>query len=322
MRVFIALGLGILTIAPRVWADAASSEEKAAKAEQLFEQGKKLFHDDQFVKAAAAFRQANALRPNWKILYNIGQSEAAAKRYGMAVEAFQQYLVLGGDDVPLERHNQLLDEIERLRLILGAVTVKAPAGLLVRIDSIQRGTTPLAGPILVTSGIDHRVTIHDENKEVYSAVVRLNGEESRTVSFAEPSEAEETPVLASGTTKPPVADEKGKKLKIAGISLLGVGAAGLIAGAVTGGLALSLDDDIEPHCEPDGCPAEYQDDSERVDNLALATDFLLISGGIIAAAGATLLVVYGLRERRERNTLAVLPSIAPTQVGLTLTKEF
>lgn len=322
MRVFIALGLGILAMAPRIWADAPSKEERAAKAKQLFEQGKELFDDDQFVEAATAFRQANALRPNWKILYNIGQSEAAAKRYGMAVEAFQQYLVLGGDDVPFERHNQLLDEIERLRLILGAVTVKAPNGLIVRIDEIQRGTTPLAGPILVTSGIDHRVTIHNGNKEVYSAIVRLNGEESRTVSFAKPSEEEEMLASSSGTTIPSVADKKGKKLKIAGITLLGVGAAGLIAGAATGGLALSLDDDIQPHCEPDGCPAEYQDDSERVDNLALSTDILLISGGIIAATGATLLVVYGLRERRERNTVAVLPSIAPTQVGLMLTKEF
>jgi tetratricopeptide (TPR) repeat protein len=108
--------------------------EDAVRAEAAFEEGKRLYHDESFEAAAAAFRKAYELRPNWKILYNIGQSEAASKRYGLAVEAFERYLVMGGDDIDQNRRDEVLEEMEKFRKIVGSIEIKAPDGLVVLVD--------------------------------------------------------------------------------------------------------------------------------------------------------------------------------------------
>ena len=64
-----------------------------------FAEAKRYFMDGQFGKAAMKFREANVLKPSWKLFYNIGQCETAAKHYGLALEAFEQYLARGGDGV-------------------------------------------------------------------------------------------------------------------------------------------------------------------------------------------------------------------------------
>ena len=57
---------------------------------------------ERFLEAVRAFRSANEINPSWKIEFNIGQCEAALKRYGLAMEAFEKYLALGGDEVPTD----------------------------------------------------------------------------------------------------------------------------------------------------------------------------------------------------------------------------
>ena len=61
-----------------------------------------LYGDKKFKEAADAFRLANHLRRSWKLLYNIGQCEAAAKRYGMALDAFERYVAEGGFSLKAE----------------------------------------------------------------------------------------------------------------------------------------------------------------------------------------------------------------------------
>ena len=73
----------------------AEDEDPKDKAVQAFQEGKRLYGDKKFKEAADAFRLANHLRRSWKLLYNIGQCEAAAKRYGMALDAFERYVAEG-----------------------------------------------------------------------------------------------------------------------------------------------------------------------------------------------------------------------------------
>ena len=57
------------------------SAAKAAEgldAQVAFREGVKLFRSDRYKEAATSFRKAYELKSNWKIQYNIGQSEAAA----------------------------------------------------------------------------------------------------------------------------------------------------------------------------------------------------------------------------------------------------
>jgi len=78
-------------------AGAAEAEQTARDA---FKRGIGLVEKAQYQEAAKAFADAYTLQPSWKILYNIGQCQAALKEYGLAIENFERYLTDGGDDVP------------------------------------------------------------------------------------------------------------------------------------------------------------------------------------------------------------------------------
>ncbi|MBN2673405.1 MAG: tetratricopeptide repeat protein [Deltaproteobacteria bacterium] len=110
--------------------------DKAA-AKEAFDEGTKLFSQKQYDEAAERFREAYALKATWKLLYNIGQAEAAAKRYGLALEAFERYLAEGGDEVENSRRSEVLEEIRKMRDMVGDLLVKGPADAVVSVDGVE-----------------------------------------------------------------------------------------------------------------------------------------------------------------------------------------
>ena len=148
VSVAILLMIGVLLLTVNVNAGTKIEEAKVAcgKGRDLFEQGN-------YVEAAGSFRKAYELKPNWKILYNIGQCEASAKRHGLALTAFEEYFSRGGDDIPPERKDEVLAEISRLKLIVGMLEIFAPDGAEIAIDNVIRGTAPLS------SGPAHHVPV-------------------------------------------------------------------------------------------------------------------------------------------------------------------
>jgi tetratricopeptide (TPR) repeat protein len=110
VSVAILLMIGVLLLTVNV-----NAGTKIEEAEVAYGKGRDLFEQGKYVKAAGSFRKAYELKPNWKILYNIGQCEAAAKRHGLALKAFEEYLSRGGDDIPPERKDEVPAEISRLK---------------------------------------------------------------------------------------------------------------------------------------------------------------------------------------------------------------
>ncbi len=89
----------------------------------------------------------------------------------------------------------------------------------------------------------------------------------------------------------------------------GVGAAGMIAGAILGGLALAAHDSAL------GAPSQRETDTEQrhAQDLAIATDIALIAGGVILAAGVAwgvIDLVGAQGESEARLRLHVLPAMA------------
>ena len=137
---------------------ASAGEERTDQKKEavaLFNSGVSFFNNGEHQKAVDSFRKANRLFPAWKLQYNIGQCEAALKRYGLAIEAFEHYLGAGGDDIPEERRDEVLNELDRLRRMVANVRVKGEDGVGIFIDGIERGRTPMQSPILVTAGVEH-----------------------------------------------------------------------------------------------------------------------------------------------------------------------
>ena len=86
--------------------------------------------------------------------------------------------------------------------------------------------------------------------------------------------------------------------------LAGTGAASLIAGAVTGGMALGLNGDINDLCAPvcSGDPATITDDYDRMNTLANVSTATLIIGGVLAATGVTLVIVDATSDDDDAST--------------------
>ncbi len=90
-------------------------------------------------------------------------------------------------------------------------------------------------------------------------------------------------------------------------TLIGIGGAALIAGSITGILALDKTSDIEDNCPGNVCPSDYdlQSNRDSADTLSTFTDVLLIGGGIVAATGLVLLFVLDDDDTEEQHISAM-----------------
>jgi hypothetical protein len=203
-----AIGLALL-----VSAAAAAEETNDEKARTWFKQGVKRFDEQKFDDALYAFEQADRLNPSWKIAFNIGQCQAALKRYGLAIEAFERYLAEGGDEVPDDRRTKVLDELSQFRKMVGGVMVTGEDDVVVVIDDIVRGSTPMNQPILVTAGVKHNIKMVKQEEVLKTVQETVRGESTLEirVSGGEAGAPVPAPAPAAATTDtaPAEAEDEG-----------------------------------------------------------------------------------------------------------------
>jgi hypothetical protein len=266
-----AIGLALLS------GGAAAGQDNVAEARELFKQGVDQFDQQSYEEALVAFRKADQLNPSWKIAFNIGQCQAALKRYGLAIEAFERYLAEGGDEVPDDRRTKVLDELSQFRKMVGGVMVKGQDDVVVVIDDIVRGSTPMNQPILVTAGVRHHIKLVKQEEEIKTLVETVRGESTLEIDLSDTAPPPPAPVPAdtddSGQPAPP--PEEGE-----GISpvwfWVGLGATAVFAGGAVGAnFALK-------RMKNDGI--ESDDDFNNARGIRIAG---LASLGLAAAAGIT-----------------------------------
>jgi len=168
--------------------ESSSGREPSARFEgedrfgkDYFQRAVALFNGGSFEEAAEYFRMAYEARRNYKMLYNIGQAEMSAKRYGLALEAFERYISIGGNRVPEDRRGAVLGEIELLRRMVGTVVVAAPPGFQVIINSVRRGTTPDVRGFFIKAEYTHIVELWKEEQRVFRQNVALNAGQTKQV---------------------------------------------------------------------------------------------------------------------------------------------
>lgn len=88
-----------------------------------------------------------------------------------------------------------------------------------------------------------------------------------------------------------------------GYALIGVGAAIAIAGAIVGGVALSLSDELAGACAGGVCPEDRRGDLDTGPALALSADVLLPVGAVTAVVG--LILLFTVTEEEAAPSAAV-----------------
>ncbi len=338
------------TIGPAQEKDAV---DKKAAAKDAFNEGSRLFDEGAFVEASAAFRRSMSLAPSWKLYYNIGHSEAAAKRYGMALEAFQLYLAEAGDAIPEDRETEVVEQIRELKNKVGSVRVTAPEGAVIFIDDVQRGVAPMVASMKVAAGRDQHVVVKLGEEVLLDQTIRVWAEEEIALVAGQKQEeppSEEVPPPEAPVEKEPapveVEEEKPAMveipakdddggipvvqtieqkhpLRITGAVLLTVGAVGLAAGAATGVVTIIKAKQLEENCPGQVCTTEEDETDLKVARaMAKVTTIALPVGGGLALTGLVLMIVGRRLERKGMSSFNVLPVVGPGFSGISLERSF
>lgn len=310
-----------VSMAQTTAAEDVVNREDDSPAVRAFEEAKALFNAARYIEASQRFREADRLRSSWKLWFNIGQCEAAAKRNGLALEAFEKYAALGGDEIDADRRTAVMEEIARLQPIVGFLEVEAPDGATVMIDRMNRGTTPLAGPLMIAAAVEHEVIITGGNAATTTKTVKVAG--GRTIKI-------HTSAVESGTGPSPAPQAETaalpakSKLPPIGWTLFGVGAASLVAGTATGITALVKSNNLSSECPNQNCAdGSYSDKRNTIEKLSVTTDVLLAVGGTVAVTGLVLALV-GRKKNKKHEAAAfnLTPYLAPTGGGLFIAQRF
>lgn len=263
------------------------------EARKHFNEGVRLSASGKSGEVAQAldeFQKAYDLVPNWRILYNIGQTSRHVRDHARSLRAFEKYLA-EGDDIPRARRQEVEREIAQLGPLVARVELGGSAdGAEVTVDGKPAGKMPLAQPLYVNAG-KHTVRVSAEGKRPFEKELELaGGKTERLEILLEPLPSGPAPkptATATATTKPPPPPPSSDYSTAATLSWIGAGV--FAAGAAGIGVwALLESNDLADtaYAGPDRLPAEDSDmasQASRIDTLAVVTDVLV--GAAVVSAG-------------------------------------
>jgi Tetratricopeptide repeat/PEGA domain len=270
-------------------------------ARQHFAQATKLYKDGDFDAALVQFERAYEVKPNYKVLYNIGQTYFQLRQYVEARDAMQRYVKEGGAQVEGERLSAVTKDLADLEKRIANVTINVNAtDAAVLVDGKKVGTTPLAGPVAMSEG-QRTVSVEAPNRGVLQRLIRVAGGESQTLNLT----VEEAKVIVVHTNSDAKPVHLGPVFWTTAIGAIALGA----GAGVTGYVALKAQHDNKDQLNELGVTPKQLDDSDkRAKNFALTTDIL--AGAAIVCVGVATVIWISTPSSKSQMGLAVTPGSA------------
>jgi hypothetical protein len=271
--------------------DSADTSSDVEQARKHFSQGLKLYKDGDFDAALIQFERAYAVKPNFKVLYNIAQCHFEMHQYVAARDKLSQYLKEGEGSIEAERKTAVENDLGELQHRIAHLTLSVNVdGATVYVDGKKAGTTPLTAAIDVNEG-QRTISVETPDRGSKQRVVQLAGGDQQAVSieFEAPSAAAPLQPSRNESARAALGEPQGLG---AGFWITGISALALGAGAgVTGYLALQAQHDHEDDVQRFGVTSTQLDDSrDRAKTFALTTD-ILAGSAVVCAGIATILLV-------------------------------
>lgn len=332
-------GAALLLIATLLSAT-GRADDKTDQARIHFNEGVSLFEEGDYERAAIAFARAYELKPSYKILYNIGQTENELKHYARALQAYQKYLAEGGDEVPADRAKELAKIVKRLEALVGRVLIDYPVpGVLIMIDGERRGETPLEEPVFLDMG-NHELELRRGIEVVYRETLRIAGGQVLKVELNAP-EAEPKPDQATQAQptveprpqeaapeekpepQPSAPNAQGEKSGRTWTWVaLGLGAAAGITGGVIGGVAMSKESALEGDCPGGVCPMDKKAERDSIKTMYTTADVLYGAAAVGLTAAIILFFVEPRGETEPTGAVAIVPGATSHGATLNLSGRF
>jgi tetratricopeptide (TPR) repeat protein len=283
---------------------------EVVQARKHFSQGLKLYKDGDFDAALVQFERAYAVKPNYKVLYNIAQSYFELRQYVEARDSLRRYMKDGGDAIDAERRASVENDLSELqRRISHLKLVVNVAGAAVYVDGKKVGTTPLPSTVDVSEG-QRTIAIESPDRGSKQRVVRVAGGEEHVIEIAFEEQTKPTQLPSARSTDQRSARESpglGAGFWVTGVSALALGA----GAGVMGYLTLRSEQDRDDKLDQLGVPQSELDDSrDKTKTFALTTD-ILAGGAVVFAGIATVLLIT-----HDSDPHQVGLAVAPGRVAL------
>lgn len=167
--------------APAPAPEGGDVEKRKQQAKERFLKGLEFVQNESWDAALAEFLASRELYPTKVALKNAAISLRQLKRYSEALDMYRELAREFGSSLTPEEKKNVDDAIAALQASVGEVVVESDQReSTVIIDGQQRGTTPLAQPIVVNAGT-HTVRVVKEGFETFEAQLLVAGSQKKAV---------------------------------------------------------------------------------------------------------------------------------------------
>lgn len=312
------VGAGVFALGPRV-----ARAGDATLAEALFQEGKKLMEAHDFAHACPKFKASYDADAGTGTLFALASCQ---EDLGMLATAWTNYMDVAErskQEGRMDRAQAASDQAALLAPRLDEVTIRvspevaALPGLVVKRNGVPMAAAAWDTAIPVDPGVQE-IEANATGKEPFHEIIKFGSQSDQQVIdvvFKDaPPERVLPPVAPSGES------HTNSPFRPIGYVTGGVGIAALAAGAVFGLRAKKLDSDSTKHgdCSASGCDAHglsLNHDARKAGNLSTA---FFIGGGVLVAAGITLVVVGAPHADPSTASLTLTPFVARDGASLTL----
>lgn len=177
------------------------------------------------------------------------------------------------------------------------VAIRGPAQIepAVSIDGVVIAPAALKAPIRLNPG-PHTVKAVIAGRDPVTATVRLvEGDPPLQVPLAIAAPPAPAPTVSADPPPPPPPLAPSRGSLVPGLAVGGLGVAGVVVGAILGGIAKSRAAEVQKSCRNTDsghtCPNEVRSDAEAATRLATGATIAFVAGGVVAAAGVVLVIV-------------------------------
>ncbi|MBX3192263.1 MAG: hypothetical protein KF819_35060 [Labilithrix sp.] len=259
----------------------------AAKAEQLFEEGTKLFDAGRFAEACDKLEASQRLDPALGTQFNLAECWQRVGRLASARALFREVAKIAHATGRAEVEQRARDRLAKLDVetpMLTVVVTGTSRPDAITVDGTQVTEQDLAKGHYVDPG-DHVVEATARGKQPFRNTLSLTAGARSTVSI--PDLAPDPSAASTVTT--PREDAGGTQRTLAMVAF-GVGGAGVLLGSVFGIVSMGSNSDAKALCpDPKQCSEragfEAWNDARSAGNVSTA---MFVIGGVAAAAGAAL----------------------------------
>lgn len=295
-----------LSGAPRA-ARADATAEQRTVAQALFDDARKLMANQKYAEACTKLEESQRLDPGMGTLLNLAECQALTGRTATSWTNFLEVAYQAKAARQAKRESTARSRAAALEPKLSRLTilaVTARPGLEIRRDGVVVGPSLLGTAVPVDPG-EHVVTAKAPGRKPWETRVTVRPD-AQPISVSVPPLEDAAPVVPA----PPPSGSSGARL--AGIVLAGVGGAGLVAGAVMGGVIASKHASLVGSCGPSlQCDPALRSDVDAYNALRVPATVVLVAGSVLATAGIVVLAAGPPGDRRAAEI-----SLSPTGIAI------